>query len=165
MKKLNKFQAIKVDKHGIKFKSGLECFCYEALTQAGFKPTYEQQKFKIFEGFYNQFLKIYLPSKKSKNQRNTYLQFKTNKILDITYTPDFIINLPDTLIIIEVKGRANDRYPYIRKLFFKNIEQYASENNIKVYFFEPHNQSHVTDMITILLKEFTNNPQLIYEEI
>lgn len=164
MKKLNKFQAIKVDKYGIKFKSGLECFCYEALIQAGFKPMYEQQKFKIFEGFYNNFLKIYLPSKKSKNKKNTYLQVKSSKILDITYTPDFIINLPTCLVIIEIKGRANDRYPYIRKLFFKHIEEYAALNNLIVYFFEPHNQSHVTDMLKILLEECTLIP-ILNEEI
>lgn len=164
MKKRNKFQAVKVDKYDIKFKSGLECFCYEALIQAGFNPLYEQQKFKIFDGFYNKFLKIYLPSKKSKNQKNTYLQVKSSKILDITYTPDFIIDLPEALIVIEVKGRANDRYPYIRKLFFKHIESYAEDNKRLIYFFEPHNQSHVADMITILLNECTNKP-IIHEEI
>ena len=161
MKKINKFRGIKVDKYGIKFKSGLECFCYEALIQAGFNPMYEQHKFKIFEGFYNKFLKIYLPSKKTaKNKKNTYLQVKTNKILDVTYTPDFVLNLPSCLVIIEIKGRANDRYPYIRKLFFKYMEEYASLNNLIVYFFEPHNQSHVADMIKILLDECTLIPPL-----
>lgn len=149
----NKFNAIPLIVDNIVFKSGLEAFTYKALVNAGFKPEYEQRKFKLFNGFPYRYVQAYLPSKKSKHKPLTCLQLKTSKVLDIVYTPDFILEFPNQLIVIEVKGRANDRYPYVRKLFFQCMEEFGELNQTKVYFFEPHNQTHVNDMITILLTE------------
>ena len=135
---------------GIQFKSGLEAFTYKAIIQIGLFPQYEVQKFKLFQGFPYKGVQAYLPSKKTKHQKTTSLQLKTSKVLDITYTPDFIVDLKEFLFIIEVKGRANDRYPYVRKLFFKYLEELSLTTKKQIFFFEPHNQSHVNDMITII---------------
>lgn len=140
--------------NGIKFKSGLELNCYLALIQAGFNPAYEEQSFKIFEGFKSNNVLLYVPSKKTKLNKQTELKLKISKHLDITYTPDFILEFPELLIIIETKGRPNERYPMVKKLFCKYLEDQAEELKFKALFFEPHNKSQINDMINILKNEY-----------
>lgn len=110
--------------------------------------TYELQTFVIFPAA-NTNVNVYLPVK----QRNTskqILQLKTKKLLPITYTPDFTIELPEHIIFIETKGKPNDVYPLKRKLFLHYLAK--QKTNKTYWFFEPHNQQQVKDTYTLIQK-------------
>ena len=126
--------------NGIKFKSLTEVMVYKTLLQEGFEPFYEGTKYVIWQGFKPE-IPFYKPDKKTKN-----LVLQTSKIKDITYTPDFIFSLDKYIIIIEVKGKANDTYPLKQKLFRKYMED--CEEIIK--FFEVHNLKQLNQVINIL---------------
>lgn len=102
--------------NGIEFKSKLEVSVYKTLLVAGFKPDYEKLKFTLWEG-YKPTVPFYTKSKKTRE-----LELDDTKIRGITYTPDFTFRYKDYLIIVEVKGKENDVYPYKRKLFRKWLE-------------------------------------------
>lgn len=145
----------------VEFKSSLEITCYRQLKKNGIEFGYENQKFTISNPHtINSLVTVYCSALKtvkaekstSTNKKRQVSVFEklSNNISAITYTPDFTLEYKDYFIIIETKGRANDVYPYKRKLFLKFLSNFANLKNKKVIFFEPHNYSHIEEMITII---------------
>lgn len=126
--------------NGIEFKSKLEVSVYKTLLVAGFKPDYEKLKFTLWEG-YKPTVPFYTKSKKTRE-----LELDDAKIRGITYTPDFTFRYKDYLIIVEVKGKENDVYPYKRKLFRKWLEI----NCPKSVFFEVFTKRNTETAIKII---------------
>lgn len=126
--------------NGIEFKSKLEVSVYKTLLVAGFKPNYEKLKFTLWEG-YKPTVPFYTKSKKTRE-----LELDDTKIRGITYTPDFTFNYKDYLIVVEVKGKENDVYPYKRKLFRKWLEI----NQPKSIFFEVFSKKNTETAIKII---------------
>jgi hypothetical protein len=126
--------------NGIEFKSKLEVNVYKTLLIAGFKPNYEKLKFTLWEG-YKPTVPFYTKSKKTRE-----LELDDTKIRGITYTPDFTFNYKDYLIVVEVKGKENDVYPYKRKLFRKWLEI----NHPKSMFFEVFSKKNTETAIKII---------------
>jgi hypothetical protein len=129
---------------GITFKSGLEVTAYKELTKAGFNPEYEKHTYvlqdtKLFPTLH------YAPFKDRKLHKDVW-GLNKYKIISVKYKPDFVFTIDDMLIVIEVKGYSNDRYPYQKKLFFKWLE----DNNPNSAFFEIHNQKQLKAAIEII---------------
>lgn len=133
--------ATKVQYNNILFNSKVELMVYKTLVEKGFSPEYEPHKFTIFEG-YKPTVPFYTISKSSKN-----LVLNTAKQIAITYTPDFILRYGKLTIIIEVKGKMNDVYPYKRKMFRKFLEDNTKGN---ILFFEVYTKKNVLQMIEII---------------
>ena len=134
--------------NGIHFRSKLERASYIAFTEAGFNPEYEKrtyvlQKSKLFP------TQHYAPFKDRKLHKLVW-GLNRYKVISIKYTPDFEFDVNGTLVIIEVKGKENDRYPYQKKLFFKYLEDHYPNSA----FFEIHNQKQLKAAIDVI-KKFT----------
>lgn len=151
----------KIQYDGIDFKSSLEVTCYRRLKKNNFEFSYEDEKFVIANPFtINPLVSCYypIPTNKpvvrstSKNKRMTVMEFKQadNKVSAITYTPDFTMEYKSYYIIIETKGKANDVYPYKRKLFLKFLSTFATLKNKKIIFFEPHSYTDIEKMINTI---------------
>lgn len=130
---------------GINFKSSSEVMVYKTLTSLGFKVYYEPTKYPIWKGF-KPIVPFYKPSKAG------LLKLDNSKLVDITYTPDFIFLAPDqkTVVIIEVKGFSNDIYPYKRKLFREYLESLNKEVNQPTIYFEIHNKRQLLQAVEII---------------
>lgn len=130
---------------GIKFKSKVEVMVYKTLLQQGFKPFYEPTKYPIWRGF-----KPEVPTYKPDKQGNLTLQ--NTKIIDITYTPDFLFMGPDnkTVIIMEVKGFQNDTYPMKEKMFRGYLEDLLHKSNQSTMFFQVKNKKQVLEAISLI---------------
>ena len=131
---------------GIKFKSQIEVDAYKAFVAAGFNPEYEKhtyvlQKSKLFP------TQHYAPFKDRKLHKLVW-GLNKYKIISLKYTPDFVFYIGEKLIVVEVKGYANDRYPYQKKLFFKYLE----DHYLNSAFFEIHNQKQLKAAIEIIKK-------------
>lgn len=127
--------------NGIKFRSKLEVTFYKMLLQAGFEPQYECRTYLLWEG-YKPIIPFYTKDKKTK-----LLKLDTNKLRNITYTPDFTFSYNGRLIIIEAKGKENDTYPIKRKLFRKLLESYQHSSPL---FFEVFTQKQLLHAIKII---------------
>ena len=130
-------KTIKYD--GITFKSGLERYCYMALKKAKLFEYYEEESFKIMEGFS-------LPNEVYERQSNGKGEYKRRggAIRGITYTPDFT----GRDYIIETKGYANLTFPVRYKLF----KQWAYLNNDSRTLYKPQNQKEVDLTISLILE-------------
>ena len=162
--KKGKFNTHEIIFQGIKFKSSLEVKCFKELSRENIKFTYEEHTFVIFNGFelapkvhyygpLNKSIKVDKSTNPKKKTRTvSYFVEDTRKIGKITYTPDFVIDMPDKnlMIIIETKGKANDVYPYKKKLFLKFISRISILQNKKIVFLEPHNNTQITECINII---------------
>lgn len=138
--------------NNIQFKSKLELYCYKYFRSKKMSLQYEARTYVILPKFETA-VKIYLPVKK-RNSKSTELKLKTNKILPVTYTPDFTLQCDDKIFFIETKGKPNDVYPLKRKLFLNML----SKNMDKpCWFFEPHNQQQVRDTYDIILNIIDND--------
>lgn len=104
----------------IQFKSRLEAMMYKILIESGFKPLYEPKKFVIMEGFSPTVL--FYDRNKSKQLINN-----SKKVMDITYTPDFIFQYNNINYIVEAKGFENDVFPVKKKLFRKWLEEHQED--------------------------------------
>lgn len=129
---------------GIHFKSTLEKDAYIAFVKEDFSPEYEKQTYvlqetKLFPTLH------YAPFKDRKLHQDVW-GLNKYKVISIKYTPDFEFTIGDMLIIVEVKGKANDRYPYQKKLFFKWLE----DNHPNSAFFEIHNKKQLMQAIDII---------------
>lgn len=136
---------------GIKFKSGLEVEAYKAFVKEGFNPEYEKhtyilQETKLFPTLH------YAPYRDRKQHKDVW-GLNKYKIISLKYTPDFVFSIDDKLIIAEIKGYANDRYPYQKKLFFKWLE----DNHPNSAFFEIHNKRQLKSAIEIIKTLKSNN--------
>lgn len=138
--------------NGIKLKSKLEVMVYKTLLQEGFKPNYEPTKYIIWEGFKPSVL-TYKPDKSGE------LVIQNKKLIDITYTPDFLFVAPDnkTLVILEVKGFCNDLYPVKEKMFRKFLEELSENYNQSIIFFQIKTKKQLLQAIKIINENFKKN--------
>lgn len=134
--------------NGIQFRSKLEVTCYKILTACGFKPLYEERKFVLWQG-----LKPTIPFY-NRNKKTKQLQLDTSKIRDITYTPDITFTVNDTLVIIEIKGFENDRFPMKKKLFREYLEQLGN-----AMFFEIRSKRELLEAIEIIKEKCNGNKE------
>ena len=135
---------------GIQFKSKTEVVVYKTLLQYGFKPYYEPTKYGVWRGF-KPTVPAYKPDKTGQ------LKLEDKKIIDITYTPDFIFMAPDnkTVIIMEAKGGfLNDTYPIKEKLFRGYLENLLKTINQPAMFFQVRSKSQVIQAINIIKEKF-----------
>ena len=114
--------------------------------QEGFNPEYEKhtyvlQKSKLFP------TQHYAPFTDRKLHKMVW-GLNKYKIISLKYTPDFVFTVGDKLVIVEIKGYSNDRYPYQKKLFFKYLEDHYPNSA----FFEIHNQKQLKTAIEIIKK-------------
>ena len=144
--------ATKKEYNGIQFKSLLEVMAYKTLLQEGFEPHYEPTKYSIWRGF-----KPEVPCYKPNKEGN--LEIQTNKIIDITYTPDFLFMAPDnkTVIILELKGFQNDTYPLKEKMFRGYLEDLYKNYNQPTIFFQIKNKKQLLEAISIIKNKFGKN--------
>lgn len=141
--------------NGIKFRSLLEVMTYKTLLQEGFLPEYENMTFTLKESFQPS-IPFYTKNALKRKNKNVKVLSKTtiidNRIVKaITYTPDFIFNYKDKVIIVEVKGMANDVYPYKLKLFRNILETLSTTKNYELW--EIHSQKQLLDCIKHLKNE------------
>lgn len=126
--------AEKTEYKGIRFKSKLEKTCYDILTESKLNFSYESEKIILWEGVKLTNIKCFKPSKIKYNK--DLIEYN-RALLNITYTPDFVIIKDNYKIYFDVKGISNDTYPIKMKMFLKYLENKKDEYNYM--FFEPHN--------------------------
>jgi hypothetical protein len=138
--------AEKIIYEDISFDSKLEVYCYKRLLQEGFNPTYGGIGFDLIPSFILHKVEAYYPNASGKNTKtmNLHKNHQGKK-----YTPDFILQIDRTLVVIETKGNPNDDYPTKRKLFLKKMEDEESEYN-RIVFLEPHNQRQINECIDFI---------------
>lgn len=112
---------------GIHFKSSLEVMIYRTLKEQGFPVRYEPQKIVVWEGF-RPTVPFY-----DKDNVTRMLKKQMKKLLDITYTPDFMFEYGGHQIIIEAKGFVNDTFPIKKKLFRKWLEDHPESIYFEIY--------------------------------
>lgn len=128
----------------IQFKSTLEVTAYKALKEEGFNPQYEKHTYEVWEG-----RKFSVPCYDMHNNRKLHRdawELNSYKAQSIKYTPDFTFTVGNTFIIIEVKGYANERYAYVKKLF----RSWLDDNCPDSAFFEIHNKRQLNAAIDII---------------
>lgn len=125
---------------GIFFKSKLEKMTYQTLKEGGFPVEYEPMKFIIWEGF-RPTVPFY-----NKDKTTRMLKQETKKIIDISYTPDFIFKHKDYLIVIENKGFENNCF-YLKKKMFR---KYLEEHEPKSIYFEIYTKKQLLQAIDII---------------
>ncbi len=131
---------------GIKFASQLEAFTYKKLKEMGLEFDYEPRSYEIFPGF------TYVGDTWEQVGKKPDLENKGMKrVLPITYTPDFVAK--DESWVIECKGFANERFPYVWKMFKQKL---MDNNRGKItpppVLFIPKNQKQVLFCIEEILK-------------
>lgn len=132
----------------IKFKSRLEMTCYRKFKEAGLDFSYESEKVILWEGFKPSSIQIYSPKKEGRGSYRGNLELQEKKLLNITYTPDFIVTKDNYKIYLDVKGIPNDTYPIKKKLFLKILEE--RNDNYKYLFIEPHNIRQINQAIDLI---------------
>ena len=100
---------------GTQMRSKLETRVYKWLYDLGFEPKYEPETFTCWKGP-RPTVPFYDLSKSRHNQLNM------KKLVDMSYTPDFIFEYKGIKIIIEAKGFENDQFPIRKKLFRAYLE-------------------------------------------
>lgn len=137
--------ATPLEYNNIQFKSRLEVMIYKTLLQEGFNVQYEPTKYIIWEGFKPN-VSFY-----NKDKKTRMLKLDNKRLIDITYTPDFVFEYKDTTVIIEAKGFENDTFPIKKKLFRKWLEKQNSQGN-KYIFFEIFTKKQLMQAIDIINK-------------
>jgi hypothetical protein len=137
--------AKEIEFEGIKFKSILECSCYKKLKESGFAPLYESERILLWKGFRLSKLLVFSPKKLSPGRYSKEIFKVIRTILDITYTPDFVITKNKYKIYFDVKGKENDVYPIKKKMFLKILE--SREDEWTYIFFEPHSVRQMVQAI------------------
>ena len=136
-----KIKANKTQIDGIKFASQLEAFTYKQLKLAGLEFDYEPRSYEIYPKF------VYPGETWEQVGKKPDLENKQLKtILPITYTPDFVAK--DESWVIECKGFANDRFPYVWKMFKHRL----TKGKKMPALFVPKNQKQVLFSIQRILE-------------
>lgn len=126
-----KTKARKVKIDNIQFQSLLEADFYKKAKKANLPFKYEKLSFTLLDETPMEF-GDYIKKHGKK------LIHSSAKIQAIKYTPDFTLKIKEIDVIIECKGNPNERYPIVRKLFLKHME-----NKGKPYkFYEPRSKLH-----------------------
>ena len=76
------------------------------------------------------------------------IQKQEKKLLNVTYTPDFVVTKDKCKIYLDVKGMPNDTYPIKKKLFLKVLEE--RNDGYNYLFIEPHNIRQINQAIEII---------------
>lgn len=124
----------------IYFKSQLEKMIYQTLREQGFPVKYEPHKFVLWQGF-RPTVPFY-----DKDKYTRMLKLESKKIIDITYTPDFVFTYNGFLVIIEAKGMENDCFYLKKKMFRKWLE----DNHPKSIYFEIYTKKQLLQAISII---------------
>lgn len=124
----------------IYFKSQLEKMIYQTLREQGFPVKYEPHKFVLWHGF-RPTVPFY-----DKDKYTRMLKLESKKIIDITYTPDFVFTYNGFLVIIEAKGMENDCFYLKKKMFRKWLE----DNHPKSIYFEIYTKKQLLQAISII---------------
>lgn len=127
--------------NGIKFKSRLETTVYKTLLENGFVPQYEPHTYVLWEGI-KPTVPFYTLNK------NKVQVLNDNKLINITFTPDFYLEYKGLKVIVDVKGFANDVFPYKFKMFRKYIEE--SPDKDKYLIFEIFSKNQLLKAIDII---------------
>lgn len=125
---------------GISFKSKLEKMAYQTLKESNLPVEYEPKKFTIWEGF-----KPTIPFY-NKDTKTRMLRQENKKVIDISYTPDFMFKYNDYLVILEMKGYENNTYPLKKKIFRKWLEDHEP----KSIYFEIYTKKQLLQAIDII---------------
>jgi len=134
-------RAKKVSYDGIDFASGLEKYMYIALKKNKLFDMYEGEVFQLIEGFTFENTSI----EKQGNGKGDYTNRGEKKVQGIKYTPDF----SSYDYVIETKGRANERFPMVWKLFKK----WMTDNKDTRSIYKPSNQITCEETIRIILEK------------
>ena len=132
--------ATPLEYNGISFKSKLEKMIYQTLREHNLPVQYEPHKFIIWKGF-----KPTVPFY-NKDKSTRMLKQESKKIIGISYTPDFVLQHNNHLIIIETKGIENETFPIKKKLFRKYLEEHYP----KSIFFEIYTKKQLMQAIDII---------------
>ena len=136
----------KAKKHtfdGIKFASGLELYCYQALKKAKIPNQYEGNTFELVPAF--KYPGTLMDRGTVKGAK--MFKYKTDHVRSISYTPDFI-NL-QWWFIIETKGFRNESFPMRFKLF----KRYLFQNGLDYDLYIPSTKSEVDITINKILEK------------
>lgn len=133
---------------GINFKSKLEESCYKKLEATGLNFSYEGERITLWEGIKTQKVLVYTPRKIRVGKYGKNLELQTRALLNITYTPDFVVTKNNYKIYFDVKGKENDVYPIKKKMFLKTLEK--RNDGLHYLFFEPHNIRQMLQAIDII---------------
>ena len=133
--------SIATEYDGISFKSRLEVNCYKALKEADIKFKYEPTSYEVLGSFlfeHNSYERL-------ANGKGDFINRGNKKVLGMKYTPDFV----GDGFIIEVKGRPNERFPVVWKLFKKMIVT----KGIDVDLYMPRNKKDCDDVVESIIKK------------
>lgn len=115
-------------------KSKLETVVIKALIDAQSKDDnikdiqYEPNKYVIWEGIKPK-LPYYVKDKKTK-----HLKDESDKLRNITYTPDIVFYYKNNIVFVEVKPAfENDTFPIKEKMFRKFLEETYENGNTAYY--------------------------------
>jgi len=141
---------------GVKFKSGLELFCYKTLKELEIPFIYQPEKTVLLPSFKTSFKcyedvgKIYRDEFK-KITRSTKRFDIIGAVREISYTPDFVC--PEGKWIMETKGFANDAFPLRWKMFkrFLNSAEYQG------MLMKPETQKEVLECIKLIQDDNSEN--------
>lgn len=134
--------------NGIHFKSTIETMVYRTLLEHGFDPQYEKVKYILWEG-----IRPTVPFYTRKGKNN---EPNMKKMINITWTPDFYMEYNGLKIIIEVKGKSNDVFPYKLKMFRKLLEGYKDKE--KYLIFEIFTKTQLLQAIEVI-KQYATGRQ------
>lgn len=150
--------ATPLEYNSIKFKSQLEVMVYKTLIELGFKPYYEPTTYVVWKG-YRPTVPFY-----TRDSKTRMLKLESKKLIDIKYTPDFIFEYDDIVIILQVKGFANDTYYIKNKLFRKYLEDVSKETNQKCLYFEIYTKKQLLQAIEII-KDYAKQDKEVNKEL
>lgn len=134
--------------NGIKFKSTIEGKVYEWLLEEGIQPKYEAKTYELSTSI--------RPTIPFFNRIGKLFGIDMRPVQSITYTPDFTFEFNGIFIIIEVKGKENDVFPYKRNLFRKYLEDIETP----VMFFEVRTKKELKETLRIIRAEDTQVQQV-----
>ena len=149
--------ATPVDIDGIHFRSKMEARVYSILKENGFDIAYEKRTFDLLSGFYPT-VECY-DRHYDRKQKSEMFGLSQDKIMAITYTPDFSIEINGALVLLEVKGKENDTYPLKKKMFRRLLESLKEMTGKRFIFIEVHTlreTRNVVEFLKTLNNEETN---------
>lgn len=129
--------------NGIKFRSGLELFCYKALIADGIDCDYEKRRYILMDKFTHN-----LEGSERLGSTKKVTKFSGQAIAAITYKPDFVDRAERWLI--ETKGMCTGDFILRWKLF----KRYLAANGSDMVIYLPRTQAEVIDVIIDIKKRF-----------